>query len=454
VAVVLPDLAAGASASGQISVVSGMDIAGGAVVVPLSLAYQNPMGENYSANAELSLMVNDAPRNSNLIVEAYTLEPTLVEAGKPVTLRMTLFNVGDSTASQVMLRVGSESGVLLPNGHGDSFPIADIESRQTAPVELSMLVNSHAESGHQVQPITISYYQNGEMREINSNIIVDIAPRNQEEPLLLLASYQTSVENLQPGNRFTLDITVENAGSGDARNTLISFGGVLGGAAADGNTETSSSFAPVGTAGLDFVGDIAGGGQVQASQEFMVAANLASGIYSLPISFDYLLPDGTAEQVTLNISLVVLMPPQIEVSPAQALPMSINVGETMPINLEIKNNGRNINLDEAVFTIENGEILDGANIPLDILYEGEETSISALIMPSEEGAVEVTLTLHYTDELNQAQSMVFNYSSEAVMPMPVEEFPIEEAPIIEAPIAEPEVNWFGRIMMALLGLGS
>lgn len=453
--VVLPDLAAGASASGQMSIVSSLEIASGPNIAALSLAYQNPMGENFSASAELSVMVSDTPLNSQLIVDAYTLEPSMVEAGQPVTLRLTLLNVGDSTASQVMLRVGGEGGVLLPNGHGDAYPIGDIESRQHAPVELSLLVNSHAESGHQIQPISINYFQNGETREISSNVVVDVAASNRPEPLLLLASYDTGAENLRPGSRFTLNITVENAGAGDARNTLVSFGSVSAGASAEGGTgtEASTSFAPVGTAGLDFVGDIASGGQVESSQEFMVAANLPSGIYALPISFDYLLPDGTAEQVTLNISILVIMPPQLEVVASEALPSSINVGETAAITLDIKNNGRTINLDEAVFTIENGEIIDGASIPLEILREGEDTSITALLIPAEEGVVEVTLTLHYTDELNEAQTMVFSYSSEAFELVMVEDY-IEEAPIIEAPVAETEVNWFGRIMMALLGLGS
>jgi hypothetical protein len=468
--VVLPDLAAGASATGQMTVASSLEVTSGPVVIPLAMSYQNFTGESFTGSAELSVTVRETANTSQLIVDAYTIEPSPAEAGQAVTLRLTIFNVGDTPASQVLLRVGGENSLLLPNGRGDAIPLGDIGARETIPVEIPMLVSASAENGPQVQPLTISYYQNGETQEMSSNITLNISSSTRPLPLLLLSSYDIGVTSLQPGTRFTLTIDVQNAGRADARNTVITFGTVQttgdsgsGSSSGNGNgngsgsgsgssTTPSTTFAPLGTAGLSFVGDIGVGDSVQASQDFIVSGSVTSGIYPLPITLQYILPDGTNKQDSLNISLVVIVPPRLQFSPDQPLPETLNTNEAIPISLEIKNNGRDVNLTEAVFAMENGEILEGESIPLEVLKTGDDMSITALIMPSQDGDVQVSVTLHYLDELNQAQTIELTYLAQAITPPPVEEPPFEEPPVIVEP--EPEVNWFGRFMMALLGLGS
>lgn len=461
----LPDLVAGASANGQMNVASSLDIASGPVVIPLAMTYQDLEGESYTGTGELSVNVRETAQTSQLIVDAYTIEPSPAEAGQAVTLRLTIFNVGDTPASQVLLRVGGEGSILLPNGRGDSIPVADIGARERVAVELPMLISADAENGPQVQPLTISYFQNGETQEMSSNITVPIAASNRPAPLLLLAAYETGLDTLQPGTRFTLTVDIQNAGTANAANTIITFGTVTstGNGSGDGSTNSgtstggssstpSSTFAPLGSAGLSFVGDIATGEVVQVSQEFIVSGSVASGVYPLPITLQYIMPDGSSKQDSLNISLVVIVPPRLAFNPPQPLPEMLNTGEPMPITLEIKNNGRDINLTEAVVTMENGEVLEGASIPLEILKAGEDTSVNAMVMASEEGDVQVTITLHYIDELSQSQTIELTYLAQAMTPPPIEEPPFEEPPVVEEPVEE--VNWFGRFMMALLGLGS
>lgn len=453
VAVALPDLAPGASASGQMLLSSSLDIAAGPTIIPLVIDYQNPMGDSFSANADLSVTVNSAPSDSQLVINAYTIEPSPSEAGQAVRLQLTLFNVGESAITQVLLSV--DGGVLIPQGRGNTIPIGDIEGRQTAPVELSMLVNSSAEAGYQMQSISITYQQNGETHEVSSSIMVNVVASSRPQPLLLLVSYQNSLENLQPGSRFNLSIELENAGAAAAQNTLITFG--TGQAeAGDAETMLSVSFAPLGSAGLDFVGDIESGASISSSQEFMVSGSLASGIYPLPITLQYTLPDGTSKTETLNISLVVIAPPQLQFSPQQPLPETVYAGDFVPLSIEIINNGHDVNFQEALFTVDNGEIIEGANIDLNILKEGEETSIEAMLLPSEEGDLNLSLTLHYNDELNQAQSIVLTYSSLVIAAPSIEDLSFEDPIIYEEELIPEETNsnWFGRMMMAFFGLGS
>jgi hypothetical protein len=300
---------------------------------------------------------------------------------------------------------------------------------------------------------------------MSSNITIPIAASNRPAPLLLLAAYETGVDTLQPGTRFTLTVDIQNAGTAVAANTIITFGTVQssGGDSSSGSgngtstggsssTTPSSTFAPLGSAGLSFIGDIETGGVVQASQEFIVSGSVTSGVYPLPITLQYILPDGSSKQDALNISLVVIVPPRLSFNPPQPLPEMLNVGEPMPITLEIKNNGRDINLTEAIITMENGEVLEGSSIPLEILKAGEDTSVNGLVMASADGDVQVTITLHYLDELSQPQTIELTYLAQAMTPPPMEEPPFEEPPPVQEPVEA--VNWFGKIMMALLGLGS
>lgn len=179
------------------------------------------------------------------------------------------------------------------------------------------------------------------------------------------------------------------------------------------------------------------------NQTFIVSGSVTSGIYNLPVTLQYTLPDGANKQDALNISLVVIVPPNLQITPPNPLPESVNAQEPVSLALELVNGATTIlKLTHAEVTATNGEVLDGASIPLDTLAAEEDTSLSALIMPLEEGTLEVTVTLHYVDDLNQPQTIVLTYEAEVQMPPP----PPEETP-------EP-VNWFGRTMMALLGLGS
>ena len=96
-------------------------------------------------------------------------------------------------------------------------------------------------------------------------------------PLLLLAAYETGVDTLQPGTRFTLTVDIQNAGTANAANTIITFGTVTSTGNGSGDSSTgsngsstggtsstpSSTFAPLGSAGLSFIGDIETGELVQ-----------------------------------------------------------------------------------------------------------------------------------------------------------------------------------------------
>jgi uncharacterized repeat protein (TIGR01451 family) len=459
----LPDLGRGVSYNAQMTVSVGLDVPDGPVRIPLVLTYQDQAGEGYTTNAELSVTVRSVTANSQIVIDAYAADPAPAQPGQPITVRMTIANLGNTTASQVSVRFNGAANMLLPNGSGDTFVLGDLRPGQRMPLQVSLIVSAEAKNGPQVQPVVISYVQDGEARETSTMITVSVAEVNQPQPLLLLSQYTTSEEVLQPGSRFVLSLMVQNAGAAEARAAMLTFGTVEssdsgdsstgGGGGSQSSTTPSATFAPLGTAGLVYIGDIAADSATEVSQEFLITGGVKTGIYNLPVTLQYTLADGTARQSTLNISLVVIVPPRLRISLSQPLPESPSTGEPFPVLLELINEGSSdLSLTVASVSADNAEVIEGAETRLERLKSEDDTRLSALIMPQEEGLVEITVSIDYLNDLNQLESIVRTYSVTAVMPPPPLEEPVDYGPIIEEP--EPETDWFGQLLMALLGLGS
>lgn len=462
--IAIPDLGPGSVFNTSMTITAIQDVTPGPTTIPLKLSYKDISGESYTGDAELSVSIVSSTNQSQIVIDAYTIDPALAEPGQPVVVRMTISNLGNTLAEQVSLRVAGSESVLLPNGRGDTFVIGDLQSGITFPLQLPLIVSTLAKNGPQLQPILITYFQNGEAKETSASISINVANVSKPQPLLLIASYETGHDELQPGTRFNFDVTFQNAGSADAHSVVVTFGTVQ---SSDGggkdpnnpddgsstNTTPSNTFAPLGTAGLTYIGDIATGTTAHISQEFIVAGGVNSGIYSLPITIQYQLSDGTSKSESLNLSLVVIAPPRLRINPQNPLPEMVNAGEMVPVTLEIANIGRTrIDLTEARVIANNGDVIEGATIPLDALPVEKDTSLTALIMPQGEGVLEVSITLSYLNDLGQDETIELAYSTEVLQPPPIEPEPIEPEPVEPEP--EPEDDWFGRFIMAAVGLGS
>ncbi|GAB4453581.1 MAG: hypothetical protein Kow00120_23510 [Anaerolineae bacterium] len=460
--VTLPDLPIGGFYTASLTVVAGADIPAGPVNVPIVFAYRDFEGNTYTSKADLSVTVREASRSSQVILGAYAIDPDPAAPGEPINVRVTVENLGNETARQVTLRVAGGGGVLLAGPQGDTFSVGDLAAGASVALDLPLVVSAEAKAGPQAQPVTLTYVQDGDATQVDDSMTVNVVSAGAPEALLLLASYETGKEALQPGDRFTLDVTLQNVGNAEAANLLVTFGTVESttGSGTGGDTQTnttpSSTFAPLGSGGRHYVGAIEPeGGTASVTQEFIVNGSVKSGIYSLPITLNYQKPDGTAVKESLSASLIVIAPPRLQVSLQSPVPESAPVGEPFPVALEVLNVGdTSVNLTGARVTVENGEVLEGAEIALSPLKATEDVSVSALVMPLGEGPVEVTVTLLYTDDLNREQAIVNTYSSAAFMVPTPEAIPTPFEPVPGDEVETTGDNLIERLLLGLLGLGS
>ena len=473
--VVLPDLPLGASHSVTLRAVAGMEAPEGPVSVPITMTYYDFEAKSYSSSATLSATVVRATEISQVTLAGYAFTPDPVEPGSRVRLTGIVTNSGNETATNVLLRVTGADSVLLAGPQGDSLPLGDISPGTSAAVDIELVVKAGAEAGPQPQPVTITYLHDGEQQEVATSVTVDVAKVEETAPLLLLKSYTTGRDELQPGDRFTLRLWLENVGDGKASDMLVTFGTVqsTGGAPAGGgdtpggdpggsggqqtSTTPSTTFAPLGAGGSIYVGDVeANGGKASLKQTFIVDGSVRSGIYSLPITLRYTKADGTSAQESLAASMVVVAPPRLQITLQGAVPEMVNVGEPFPLTLEIANNGTaTVNVTGGATEGENIEVLEGKETPLTPVKTGEDTMFNALVMPVEEGPVTVTVSLRYLDDLNQEREIVRTYETEAVAAPPPPDDPMAGPPVTPEP-EEPDGDddLVGRFLRGLLGLGS
>jgi hypothetical protein len=465
----LPDISPGGSTIFSLAAAASTAAVAGPNPLALTFTYRDFEGTAGTSTQNLTVNVQEVSQASQVTLARYMINPSPVVAGEAVDVTLLIMNSGNETAVQALVKISTDEGaILLPGPDGDSFPLGDIAPGASVGIEIPLRVNAEADPGPQLQQITISYLQNGEAQTVTASMTIEVSETQAPAPLFLLAAYDTGDDTLQPGDRFTLTINLQNAGNNDANDVLLTYGTVDNsstdsGTPTGGGSSANTTFAPVGAGGTTFIGAIASGETIELEQDFVVNGTVTSGIYNLNITLRYTKPDGTAAQENLRASIVVIVPPRIRLRLEEPLPDPAMSGEPFSFSLGMINFGRNdLILTFANVEVENGEVLDGDEAYLGVLRGGGgENSVDAVIMPSEEGTVTITVSIHYLDDFNQEQTIVETYEVEAEYIEPTDEFfpdggmgenpnfpPVEMTP-------EPvNTDWIGSFILGFFGLGS
>lgn len=467
--VTLNSLFPGAATSVSLTVVASGSAEPGPTTVPVTLTFRDFTGENYSTDVALSVTIDRVTEVAQLILGSYSFNPDPVVPGNPVLVTVEVTNSGTDAALQSLLTLTGESNILLAGPRGDRFPMGDIPPGGTVRLEVPMIVSSAAKAGPQSQPFNVQYFRKGEAQDVSGSMTINVAAVAQVVPIMLLESYAVDKDPLAPGEEFTMTVNLRNVGAVSAQGILVTFGTVesSGGTGGDDDgddgtggsttsTTPSTTFAPLGSGGTLFIGDVAANGDTSFEQGFIVSGTATSGIYSLPITLRYQKPDGSSTQDNLRASVVVIAPPTLRIDLLNPVPEEVNIGEPLVLSFELANTGTTkVSLTNAIGETDNGEVVEGMEIFLGDVAASDTAAYNAVVIPAEEGEVTVTVRFGYKDALNKDRELVETYTALAVPPPP----PIDEGPPIdipEQPIDEPEAptDILGRLLLGLLGLGS
>ena len=409
-------------------------------------------------------------------VQNYRTNPENPYYGQNFTLIVKFRNQGDAQAFNVQATFVSTDFVPLKNG--GVYIVGDLVAGNSKDIEQPMTVANWV-SGVVSVTMNLAYNDvNGtsysETFTLNIRVsggggaaVATSTPTGVKSSQLVITSYATSVDPLQPGEQFTLTMTVENTGNvGAQRVTMIVGGGSSSGGSTDGTPQAPggvsggsgefTNFAPVGASNVQTLGDLPERGAVQARQDLIVNVSTNPGAYPMKVTFSYLNDKGEVVNDEQVITLLVYSLPSLDISFYRP-PDPFFVSQPGALPIQVVNLGRRtavlgtMRIESPSGFVENGTSLVGS------LDAGGYFTLDAVVIPEQPGPMTLNVTIDYTDDFNQARTVT------RTLQIDVMEF---EEPIIEPgtegpggegfpiPTEETALQKVWRFILGLFGLDS
>ncbi len=410
-----------------------------------------------------------------VVMQSYSAGSDAIVAGQEFDMVVRLLNDGQSTASNLI--VVFESAEFLPRDTGGVRAVASLAAGKSTEVRQPLLASSSL-AGTNIAKVSVkltyndpagaSYSEtftltvNLRSASYGSGAYATVTPTGVQRPRLVVDAYSTDVDPLQPGSQFTLDLEVRNLGNTAAKSVTMVLGG---GASVDvssgtpqpgGGSGDLTNFAPLGSSNLIFLGDIETGAVKSIRQQLIVNVTTNPGAYPLKLSFVY--NDGKNINLIDDqvITLLVYALPQVEVSFYRD-PGTFFVNQPNLLPLQVTNLGRktavlgNLRVTAQEAEISNNVMLVGN------LEPGGYFTLDAMALPFNSGALEITVTINYTDDFNQPrtiiQMLVVDVAEAELLETP---FPGSEMGAEMMPELGAETFWqkVVRFLKGLIGLDS
>jgi hypothetical protein len=414
-----------------------------------------------------------------IVVDSYKANVSVIQFGQEFNLKVTIYNSGQLTASNV--QASFTTGDLIPRQTGGVVAVGSIGPDNNASFSQPMTAAINLWGKNMVSAdMTISYYD--EAGTGYSEKFTLVLPLSQPEyvaptatpapsakrPQLIISNYATDVSPLQPGTLFTLQLQLQNVGQIDANNIVMIVGGgsTSSGTSAEGTPQPGgvsgssgefTNFAPVNASNIQPLGNLGVGNGVSANLSLVVNVSTNPGAYPLKITLSYVDEKGLVYNDDQVITLLVYNLPKVELSFYRPLDPLI-AGQPGMLPIQVVNLGRqsvilgNLRIEVHDATVENNQILVGG------LEPGYPFTFDPTIIPNGPGKFTVTLMLDYTDDFNQPRSITQNLEIDVTEMM--EEPPLnnegEMPPVNAGADSSTETFWqkAWRFILGLLGLDS
>ncbi len=351
-----------------------------------------------------------------------------IRTGGDVTLKVVMENVGQSTAYNTQAVFTSSD--LLATKTGGIAVIGTVAYDQEVEVSQTFYVSAQI-SGRSVlvADMTLTYYDSngtsytdkftlslpvsgGTVSSGGGSVAPTATPTGVKSSQLVITGYSSSVDPLQPGEQFALNMTVQNVGNANAqRITMIVGGGSSGGGGGtavpggiSGGSGDFSNFAPVSASNVQSLGDLKAGEKIQAVQNLVVNVSTNPGAYPLRVTFSYLNDKNEVISDEQVITLLVYSLPNVNVSFYRP-PDPFFAGQPGMLPIQIVNIGKRFAvLGDVRVTTEGGFIENGTSLvgPLDA---GGFFTLDAMFTPDQPGTLTLNVTIDYVDDFNQPRTL-------------------------------------------------
>ncbi len=420
-----------------------------------------------------------------VIVSSYTSGGE-IRPGQDFDLQVSLYNSGQHSATNVF--VTFTPGDLIPretggarteefihpgNSWGFNQPMTAspaLVAGNVASVSVSVSYNDADDGTPYTSTYSLSFHV--AQQQASSGAIRPTATATAIlKPQLVISHYTTDVDPLQPGSRFRLQLEVINLGTTDARSiTMIVGGGPApsgDGTPVPGTSGTSgdfSTFAPLNSSNLEFIGDIKAAEKTDTAKDLIVNVTANPGAYSLKFSFVYTDSKGTRYFDDQVITLLVYTLPAVDVS-FYRTPDPFFAGQPGVLPIQVYNVGRKQTIlgNLRVNAPEGAQVMNNTLL-VGVMDPGMYNTLDAQIIPDRPGTMEIPVVINYNDDFNQPRSIEQTLTIE-VMEMMMEPPPTDGingggggggGQVIDVPVTVEEtfIQKVLRFFKGLLGLNS
>ena len=229
---------------------------------------------------------------------------------------------------------------------------------------------------------------------------------------LVITSYASTVDPLQPGEQFQLGMTVQNMGNTTAKSVTMIVGGGSSGSGGgtpqaggvSGGSGEFTNFAPVGSSNIQSLGDLSAGGALQVTQNLIVNVSTSPGAYPMKVTFSYVNKNGEVVNDDQVITLLVYSLPNLDVSFYRP-PDSFFAGQPGPLPIQIVNLGKRTAVLGSMKIEADGGTLEPASTLVGSLDLGGYFTFDTTLFPDTAGPMQLTVTIDYTDDFNQPRTV-------------------------------------------------
>lgn len=285
-------------------------------------------------------------------------------------------------------------------------------------------------------------------------------PTQVARPQLVISSYATDIDPLQPGTRFQLKVSVSNVGSALARGVTMILGGgnaqdlATPGAGAS-STGDFSTFTPLGSSNIVVMGDIEPGGTVQKEIPLVVNVTAAPGSYPLKMTFAYDI-GGQMQASDQFISLQIYQLPLVDITFGQPV-MGVMTGNPVQLSLQVNNLGKKSTVLGMIHAKSDSGTFMPESAMVGSMDPGGYFSFDTQFTPMTAGKADLNLIITYLDDFNQTRSIEKTLSIDVTdMPTP-EPLPMNpDGTPINPQMPQEQTVWqkIGAFFRGLFGLDS
>ena len=449
---------------------------GGPLVTSLPLTVTAPIPTNTPTAVPTSTPLSFA--RPQLVISSYKANVSAVQSGKEFKVNIGFNNAGTSDALNV--QAAFTSADLIPTKNGGVVALGAVSAGGNDDTSQTFLaVESVYGKSFVIVDVALSYYD-GTGTAYSDKFTLNIpagggtsgvvyptsTPTGIQSGQLIIPSYGTTVDPLQPGSQFTLTMTVQNVGNDMAQRVTMIVGGGSSGSSGStpqpggvsGGSGEFTNFAPVGTSNVQSLGDLKAGGMVQVSQNLIVNVSTNPGAYPMKVTFSYLNDKGEVVNDEQVITLLVFSLPNVEINFYRP-PDPFFAGQPGALPIQVVNLGkRTAVLGNMTITTENG-MLENSEALIGALDAGFNFTIDSTFIPDTVGTYPLKIVIEYTDDFNQERTIektleveVLEGFTETPLDPSMEEGGGQES---FAPVSEEtflQKTW--RFILGLLGLDS